>query len=84
MKGEKQREQPAPWRVLAILHCSRDSDFITDMRTNGDRLHGVALHVKGRSQVGGNVHRALVGLVDTFGVRWLQKRFGGPAEAKEL
>jgi dolichol-phosphate mannosyltransferase len=32
----------------------------------------------------GNVHRAIVGLVDTFGVRWLQKRFGGPAEAKEL
>jgi dolichol-phosphate mannosyltransferase len=32
----------------------------------------------------GNAHRAVVGLVDTFGVRWLQKRFGGPAEAKEL
>jgi dolichol-phosphate mannosyltransferase len=31
-----------------------------------------------------NLHRALVGLVDTFGVRWLQKRFDGPAEAKEL
>jgi dolichol-phosphate mannosyltransferase len=32
----------------------------------------------------GNFHRALVGLVDTFGVRWLQKRFGGPVEAKEI
>ena len=32
----------------------------------------------------GNFHRAMVGLVDTFGVRWLQKRFGGPVEAKEI
>jgi dolichol-phosphate mannosyltransferase len=32
----------------------------------------------------GNFHRAIVGLVDTFGVRWLQKRFGGPVDVKEL
>jgi dolichol-phosphate mannosyltransferase len=31
-----------------------------------------------------NLHRALVGLVDTFGVRWLQKRFRGAADSKEL
>jgi len=37
----------------------------------------------GRSKYG-NFHRALVGLVDTFGVRWLQKRFGGPVEPKEI
>ena len=32
----------------------------------------------------GNFHRALVGFVDTFGVRWLQKRFGGPVQVKEI
>ena len=32
----------------------------------------------------GNLHRALVGFVDTFGVRWLQKRFGGPVDVKEI
>jgi glycosyltransferase involved in cell wall biosynthesis len=31
-----------------------------------------------------NFHRALVGVVDTFAVRWLQKRFGGPVEPKEI
>jgi dolichol-phosphate mannosyltransferase len=31
-----------------------------------------------------NIHRAAVGLIDTFGVRWLQKRFRGTVEAKEL
>lgn len=31
-----------------------------------------------------NFHRALVGLVDTVAVRWLQKRFGGPVEPKEI
>jgi glycosyltransferase involved in cell wall biosynthesis len=31
-----------------------------------------------------NLHRALVGLVDTFGVRWLQKRFRGTADSREL
>ena len=31
-----------------------------------------------------NLHRALVGFVDTFGVRWLQHRFRGAAEPKEI
>jgi dolichol-phosphate mannosyltransferase len=31
-----------------------------------------------------NFHRAVVGLIDTFGVRWLQTRFRGTVEAKEL
>lgn len=31
-----------------------------------------------------NLRRAMVGLVDTFGVRWLQKRSRGPAEMKEI
>lgn len=31
-----------------------------------------------------NFHRAMVGLVDTFGVRWLQTRYRGTAEPKEL
>jgi glycosyltransferase involved in cell wall biosynthesis len=31
-----------------------------------------------------NLHRALVGLTDTFGVRWLQKRFRGTADSREL
>jgi dolichol-phosphate mannosyltransferase len=31
-----------------------------------------------------NFHRAVVGLIDTFGVRWLQKRFRGRVEAREL
>ena len=37
----------------------------------------------GRSKYG-NLQRALVGFVDTFGVRWLQKRFGGPVQVKEI
>jgi len=43
--------------------------------------HRPRLH--GRSKYG-NFHRALVGLVDTFGVRWLQARFGGRADITEL
>lgn len=31
-----------------------------------------------------NLHRALVGIVDIFGVRWLQKRSGGAVEAEEI
>ena len=31
-----------------------------------------------------NFHRAMVGLVDTFGVRWLQKRFGGSVDTREI
>lgn len=31
-----------------------------------------------------NVHRAVVGFVDTFGVRWLQRRFKGAVEPKEI
>ena len=31
-----------------------------------------------------NLQRAIVGLVDTFGVRWLQKRYRGTAEPKEM
>jgi dolichol-phosphate mannosyltransferase len=31
-----------------------------------------------------NLHRAFVGLIDTFGVRWLQRRFGDAVEPKEL
>jgi dolichol-phosphate mannosyltransferase len=31
-----------------------------------------------------NLQRALVGLSDTFGVRWLQKRFKGPVEPREI
>jgi len=31
-----------------------------------------------------NFHRAVVGLIDTFGVRWLQKRFRGRVELREL
>jgi len=31
-----------------------------------------------------NVHRALVGFIDTFGVRWLQHRFRGAVEPKEI
>ena len=31
-----------------------------------------------------NLQRALVGVIDTFGVRWLQTRFRGPVESKEL
>ena len=37
----------------------------------------------GRSKYS-NLHRALVGLVDTLGVRWLQRRFGGRADTREL
>ena len=31
-----------------------------------------------------NFHRAVVGLADTFGVRWLQRRFKGAVEPKEI
>ena len=31
-----------------------------------------------------NLQRVIVGLIDTFGVRWLQSRFRGTTEAKEL
>ena len=31
-----------------------------------------------------NLHRALVGVVDIFGMRWLQKRFRGVAEPEEM
>jgi dolichol-phosphate mannosyltransferase len=31
-----------------------------------------------------NFHRALVGVIDVFGVRWLQKRFGGWVESREI
>ena len=31
-----------------------------------------------------NLHRALVGISDMFGVRWLQKRFGGWVESREI
>jgi glycosyltransferase involved in cell wall biosynthesis len=31
-----------------------------------------------------NFHRALVGMSDIFGVRWLQKRFGGWVESREI
>jgi len=31
-----------------------------------------------------NWQRALVGISDTFGVRWLQKRFKGPVEPREI
>ena len=40
------------------------------------RTHGVSKY--------NNLHRALVGLVDTFGVRWLQARFRGHAEPEEI
>ncbi len=40
------------------------------------RQHGVSKYK--------NFHRAVVGLIDTFGVRWLQTRFRGRVEAKEL
>ena len=32
----------------------------------------------------GNFSRALAGFRDTFGVRWFQRRFKGPAQAKEI
>jgi dolichol-phosphate mannosyltransferase len=31
-----------------------------------------------------NLHRALVGIVDVLGVRWLQMRFRGTAEPEEM
>ncbi|HUJ47102.1 MAG TPA: glycosyltransferase family 2 protein [Rhizomicrobium sp.] len=31
-----------------------------------------------------NFHRAMVGLVDTFAVRWLQKRHGGRVDTREI
>jgi dolichol-phosphate mannosyltransferase len=39
--------------------------------------------VHGRSKYN-NLSRALVGFIDTFGVRWLQHRFRGPADSKEI
>src|SRR4051794_15323603 len=36
---------------------SHGSNFVNSVRANGDRPDGLALHVKGRSQVGGDVHR---------------------------
>lgn len=40
------------------------------------RVHGASKYK--------NFNRALVGFVDTFGVRWLQHRFKGPVEAREI
>lgn len=40
------------------------------------RQHGVSKY--------NNIQRAIVGLVDTFGVRWLQTRFKGAVTPKEL
>lgn len=40
------------------------------------RAHGVSKYK--------NLQRALVGFFDTFGVRWLQHRFKGPANPKEM
>jgi dolichol-phosphate mannosyltransferase len=40
------------------------------------RTHGVSKY--------NNLHRAIVGLVDTFGVRWLQKRYRGIVEPEEM
>jgi glycosyltransferase involved in cell wall biosynthesis len=31
-----------------------------------------------------NLHRALVGIIDVFGVRWLQRRSGGWVESREI
>lgn len=40
------------------------------------RIHGTSKY--------SNLHRALVGIVDTFGVRWLQTRFRGQVEPEEM
>jgi dolichol-phosphate mannosyltransferase len=40
------------------------------------RAHGVSKY--------NNLQRAIVGLSDTFGVRWLQHRYKGAVEPKEL
>ena len=40
------------------------------------RLHGTSKYT--------NLNRLLVGVFDLLGVRWLQRRFRGRAEAKEL
>lgn len=40
------------------------------------RIHGASKY--------SNLHRALVGIVDTFGVRWLQTRFRGQVEPEEM
>jgi len=40
------------------------------------RLHGTSKYT--------NLNRTLVGIADLLGVRWLQRRFRGPAETKEL
>lgn len=40
------------------------------------RLHGISKY--------NNLHRALVGVVDMLGVRWLQTRFRGLAEPEEM
>ncbi|HEY1962236.1 MAG TPA: glycosyltransferase family 2 protein, partial [Rhizomicrobium sp.] len=61
--------------------------LIALMRREGYEVHEAPVNhrarLHGQSKYG-NFHRAVVGLVDTFGVRWLQKRFGGRVEAKEL
>jgi len=31
-----------------------------------------------------NFHRAMVGFIDTFGVRWLQHRYRGAVEPREI
>jgi dolichol-phosphate mannosyltransferase len=40
------------------------------------RLHGSSKYT--------NFNRMLVGVSDLMGVRWLQRRFKGPTEAKEI
>jgi glycosyltransferase involved in cell wall biosynthesis len=40
------------------------------------RLHGSSKY--------NNLHRALVGVTDMLGVRWLQTRFGGPVKFEEM
>ena len=40
------------------------------------RLHGTSKYT--------NLNRLLVGVADLLGVRWLQRRFRGRADAKEL
>lgn len=61
--------------------------LIALMRREGYEVREVPVNHRprahGRSKYK-NLHRALVGVVDTFGVRWLQKRFGGRVEAEEI
>lgn len=61
--------------LIALMR--REGYDVREVRVN----HRPRAH--GRSKYN-NLHRALVGLVDTFGVRWLQRRFGGRVEAKEI